>query len=137
MNENSTPNDISDRIEQRWERRQERRKLRNGGGEWILGVILILLGGFIYLQTMKIYTLNNWWALFILIPGLAALVEAWRVYRAAEGKFTRRARGSLILGVGLLLVTTIFLLGLNWTIFGPILLVLAGASMIINGMIPD
>jgi hypothetical protein len=137
MNENSTPNNISDRIEQRWERRQERRKLRNGGGEWILGVILILLGGFIYLQTMKIYTLSNWWALFILIPGLAALVEAWRVYRAAEGKFTRRARGSLILGVGLLLVTTIFLLGLNWTIFGPILLVLAGASMIINGMIPD
>jgi hypothetical protein len=137
MNENSTPNNISDRIEQRWERRQERRKLRNGGGEWILGVILILLGGFIYLQTMKIYTLSNWWALFILIPGLAALVEAWRVYRAAEGKFTRRARGSLILGMGLLLVTTVFLLGLNWTIFGPILLVLAGASMIINGMFPD
>ena len=133
----STDRNLSTRQENRWERRQERRKLRNGGGEWILGIVLILLGGFIYLQTMKIYTLNNWWALFILIPGLAALVEAWRVTRAAEGKFTRRARGSLILGVGLLLVTAVFLLGLNWTIFGPILLVLAGASMIINGMFPD
>jgi len=136
MNDNSTPNTFSNRLEERWERRQERRKLRYGGAEWILGIIFILIGGLIYLQTMKIYILNNWWALFILIPAIGGFVGAWRLYRAAGGRITRHVRGSLIVGVGLTLVAVIFLLGLNWAVFGPLLLVLAGAGLIINGMFP-
>ncbi len=133
MNENSTINNLTDRIESRWERRQS----RYGGGEWILGIILILAGGLIYLQTMKIYVFNTWWALFILFPALGSFVGAWRFYQAADGRITRRARGSFIAGVIFTLVTAIFLLGLNWTVFGPILLVLAGASLIVNGLFPN
>ena len=137
MNDNSNPNTISDRLESRWERRQERRRMRYGGGEWFLGIILIAAGALIYLQTMKIYVFNNWWALFILIPALGSFVGAWRAYQASEGKFTRRVRGSAIAGLGFTAVAVVFLLGLNWTLFGPILLVLAGAGLIINGIFPD
>ncbi len=136
MNENSTSQNLTDRLERRWERRQERRNLHYGGGEWILGIVLILIGGLVYIQTMKIYILDNWWALFILIPALGSFVGAWRFYRA-EGRLTRRARGSFIAGVLFTLVAVIFLLGLNWVVFGPLLLVLAGASLIINGMFPE
>jgi cobalamin biosynthesis protein CobD/CbiB len=137
MNDNSNPNNMSNRLESRWERRQERRRMRYGGGEWILGILLIAVGAFIYLQSMNIYTLNNWWALFILIPALGAFLNAWRAYRASEGRLTRRARGSFIAGVGFTLVAVVFLLGLNWTLYGPILLVLAGVGLIVNGMFPD
>jgi hypothetical protein len=126
MNDNSTPNNVS-------ERRHERR----GGGEWILGIILILLAGFLYLQNMKIYTLNNWWALFILLPALGAFNDAWRHAREAGGRFTMRARGAVIFGLVLLAVTAMFLFSLNWTILGPILLALAGVGMIVNAMFKD
>ncbi len=136
MDNNSIPNSSSDRFQERWERRQER-QYHYGGGGWILGIILIIVGGLFFLQTMNIYILNNWWALFILIPALGSFAAAWRVFRTDQGRFTRRARGSLIVGVGLTLVAVVFLLGLNWAIFGPILLVLAGVSLIVNGMFPE
>ncbi len=137
MNDNTTPESFSDRFEERLERRHERRDLRYGGGSWILGIVLIIVGALFYLQTMNIYILHNWWALFILIPALGSFVAAWRVFRTDQGRFTRRARGSLIVGVGLLLVTVVFLLGLNWAVFGPILLVLAGVSLVINALFPN
>lgn len=137
MNNNSDPNQNSDRMQSRWERRQERRRMRDGGGEWILGIILIVVGALIYLQAANIYTLNNWWALFIFLPAVGAFLSAWRAYRASEGKFTRRVRGSAIAGLGFTAVAVVFLLGLNWTVFGPILLVLAGAGLIVNGMFPE
>ncbi len=137
MNGNTNPNSIPDRFETRWERRQERRSLRYGGGEWVLGIILIVVGALIYLQTMKIFVFENWWAFFILLPAIGVFMEGWRSYRAAEGKFTRRVRGSFIAGIGFTLVAAIFLFGLNWAVFGPILLVLAGACLIANGFIQD
>lgn len=136
MNDNSNPNNFSDRREERQERREERRE-RRSGREWILGIILILLAGFMVLRNMSIFTLNNWWALFILLPALGAFADAWTHAREAGGKFTMRARSAFFLGLVLLAVTAMFLFSLNWTILGPILLAFAGLGMIINGMFRD
>jgi peptidoglycan/LPS O-acetylase OafA/YrhL len=134
MNENTNqPNPLGRREERRayrWERRAERR-----GGEWMLGIILILLAGIVFLQTQHIYIINNWWALFILLPAFGSIAAAWGISRAAGGQFPARARGSLIVGVLLLLVTAMFLFNLNWVIWGPVLLALTGISLIVNGTI--
>jgi hypothetical protein len=132
MDDNSNQNSFSDRREERRERRQERR----GGGEWMLGIILILLAGVVLLNNMKIFTLHNWWALFILLAAFGSFGTAWRTARSA-GHFTRVARGSIIAGIVLVLVTIMFLFSLNWFLLGPILLALAGIGMIINALLPD
>lgn len=132
MNETPQQNGIHDRIE---ERRKNRRE--HHGGEWILGIVLIGLAVIMLLDNQKIYTLNNWWALFILIPALGSLGNAWRTAQSDGGRFNRQARSSLIVGLGFLLVTAMFLFSLSWTVMGPFLLALAGVGLLINGLLPD
>jgi hypothetical protein len=132
MNDNSSQTGFSDRHEERRERRLERR-----GGGWVGGILLLLLGGILLLQNLNIFTINNWWALFILLPALGSFATAWRLAQSAGGRFTSRARGAVIVGVMLILVTGMFLFNMNWTYLGPGLLVLAGVLLLVNTIIPD
>jgi hypothetical protein len=133
MNENTPQINYGSRREERRERRIERRN----GKEWFAGILLILLGGIVFLQTMNIRMLDNWWALFILLPAIASFSDAWMHYRKAGNRFDKRARGSLFVGLVLTAVTTVFLFDWMWTITGPVLLAAAGLGLIINGMLPD
>lgn len=151
MNEQAPVNDTQpeplDRHEakrQRREARQQRFESRSevfGGSSsvsWIAGLILILVGVGFLLQNMGTFSiaLNNWWALFILIPALGAFETAQRIYRKAGNQFTASARSSFLVGVIISLVTAIFLLDLDWNVFGPFLIILGGAGMIFNYMLP-
>jgi hypothetical protein len=84
--------------------------------------ILILLGVIFLLQNTGIFTLANWWALFILIPALGAFGNAWSQYREA-GRFDSQARGSLIGGLLLSIVAGTFLFGLDWGRVWPVFLI--------------
>jgi hypothetical protein len=136
MNDNSTPNQFQDRREERRERREEWRQSRRGG-EWMLGVILIVIAGIIFLQYQHIYVVNNWWALFILLPAMGSFATAWQMARNSDGQFSARARNPFIVGIVLVLVTAMFLFNLNWAIWGPVLLALAGVSLLLNGIIKN
>lgn len=126
------------RREERWAARDERRAAGGSGrGAWIGGAILIILGLVFLLQNMGLLVLVNWWALFILIPAVAAFGSAWRSYQAAGGRLTGGARGSLIGGLVLVLVAGVFLFGLNWGVVGPLLLVLAGIGLLLNAFLPS
>lgn len=118
----------------RRQRIAERRAGRSGSS-WIVGGVLILAGIFIMLQNLTSFRLENWWALFILIPAVGAFGNAWRAYQS-DGRLSAPARASLIGGVILTMVTAIFLLGLNWTILGPVLLILAGLGLLLNAVLP-
>ena len=154
MNENNSQTNVNDRFEQRQARREERWKDREAhweerlkrreerwemhrGGAWIWGVLLILLAGMLFLRNANIYVVNNWWAFFILLPAMGAFTSAWAQSRLAGGRFTRRARSGAIVGIWMVIITAMFLFNLNWIILGPVLLALAGLSLIINGMLPD
>jgi hypothetical protein len=101
------------------------------------GILLILFALLLVLKNLGVYFPDNWWALFILLPTFSCFANAWKSSRAAGGHFNRRARGDLLCGVGLLFVTGMFLFNLSWVFIGPILLALAGISLIINTLIPD
>ena len=124
-----------DRREARHQRRAERLADPSRGGSWVAGIILIVLGGAFLMQNMGSYRfpLQNWWALFILIPAVGAFDTAFRTYRNT-GTFTNTARGSLLVGIVLTLVTAIFLFNLSWTYFGPALIILAGLGILMNGI---
>lgn len=136
MNDN-IQNKIDDRPLSRREARQARREVRRQYGSTMVGgAILIALGLIFLLQNFAGLELNNWWALFILIPAAGAFGNTIRAYQDAGGRLTVSARGSLIAGLVLVMVTAIFLFGLNWSLFGPAVLILAGVGILINAALP-
>jgi hypothetical protein len=130
---NQSPLEDNDHSTARQQRIEERRRGRSGS--WVAGAILILIGIFIMLNNLTGFTLENWWALFIMIPALGAFGNAWRAYQN-DGRLSGQARASLISGFILTMVTAVFLLNLNWTLLGPVLLILAGVGILLNVILP-
>jgi hypothetical protein len=120
----------------RREARRQRRADPSRGDAWIIGIILILLGGLFLMRTMGMdIQLTNWWALFILIPAFGALSAAWRMYREADHRLTVAARSSLLVGLVLSFITFMFLFEISWTYVGPILIIVVGIAIILNYVI--
>jgi hypothetical protein len=99
---------------------------------WIAGAILILLGIIFLLQNFTRFSLNNWWALFILIPAFGSFDKARRAYHAAGGEIDYVARNSIIWGVLFTLLTAILLFNLSWSLFLPLILILIGLTLLIT-----
>ena len=127
--------------EARWAERQawhEQRRAwrRSTGTAWIGGVVLILLGVVFLLQNFGGIRFDNWWALFILLPAVGSFATAWNIYRRT-GQWNRPARGALIGGFVLLLITATFLFNLNWGLVFPVLLIVLGVALLLNSMLPN
>lgn len=99
--------------------------------QWVGGVALIGLGVIFLLHSLDVFHLNNWWALFILLPALVSFNNAWYSYRQ-HGRLTNKARGSIMGGLILSLVAGIFLFGWSWSVMWPVFLILGGLSVMFN-----
>lgn len=141
-----TPIPTSPTTEQDWRdmrrserdaRRAERHAQRGSNNTaWIGGVILIVLGVVFLLQSMRGFYLNNWWALFILIPAFGSFADAWNAYRQ-NGRVSRRVRGALVSGCVFLLITATFLFNWNWGLVLPVLLIIWGVTLLLNSLLPN
>lgn len=118
------------------ENMQPEPRVRKRGQEWLWGLALIVLGGLFLAQNLLGFELNNWWALFIFIPAFGALGRALEQFRA-DGRFSSRVRGSLLGGVVLVVVSLVFLFDLQFQTLWPILLILGGIALLVNGLLPD
>jgi hypothetical protein len=116
-----------------WKEERERSERRE---PWLIGIILILIGGIFLLQNLTGFYIKNWWALFIMIPALESFSRFWQAIQNNTGQFPPSARKALIGGIVLTSIAAILFLDLNWFIFGPILLILAGAAILINVSLP-
>lgn len=142
MNDSSSINENQAGPFDRSEARRQRRASLNApssGSAVVAGLILILLGAAFLMQNFGNYTipLRNWWALFILIPAIGAFDTALRGYRQEGGRLTGPARGSLLVGLVLTLVTAAFLFQLNWAFVGPVLLIFAGLGILLTPKHPE
>jgi hypothetical protein len=97
------------------------------------GIVLVVLGIVFFLNQFKVNLVQNWWALFILIPALGSLGASWRAWRSS-GRFNAAARSSLGSGLVILTVALIFLLGLSWSTYWPLMLIVPGFSMLLGGI---
>jgi hypothetical protein len=100
-----------------------------------LGAVLIIIGIIFLLQQAGDFRLDNWWALFILIPTVGSWATAWRLYRDA-GRITRGVRSAFFGGLAPLLVAMIFLFEMDWGKVWPAFLILAGVGALF-GALPD
>ena len=123
-----------DRRAARRQRREERLADPSRTGGWMAGLILIVLGVMFLMRNSGTFDfpLQNWWALFILIPAVGAFDSAYRMYRSAGDQLTAPARGSLLVGLVLTFVAGMFLFNLSWTFFGPVLIILVGIGMLFS-----
>ena len=105
---------------------------RGDSSSLITGGALIVIGGLFLLNNLTGFYVQNWWALFILIPALKNLGDAWQNFQH-HGRFTHNTRGSLIGGLILTTVAFTFLLQLNWGFIWPIFLIIIGVGAILRG----
>ncbi|MBN1260329.1 MAG: hypothetical protein JXB35_06570 [Anaerolineae bacterium] len=113
----------------------EPRHTRRRGGEWMAGAVLILIGLIFLLQNVmgSMPVLDNWWALFILIPAVGSFSTAWQSYQR-HGRLNSGARSSLIAGIAMVIVSAILLFGLDWGTWWPVFLILAGIGALLSGV---
>lgn len=139
MNDHSPTSEHPSKPVDRYEARQRRRAMLDApsrGSTWMAGLILILLGAAFLMRNTGLFHIpfNNWWALFILIPAVGALDTAIRLYRSADNQLTAPARGSLLVGLVLTFLALSFLFNLNMSLFGPVIVILAGIAILAGGM---
>jgi uncharacterized integral membrane protein len=139
MNDQPQNNQPYDRLSARRQRRAERRKAIGmpGSSTWIAGLILIVLGGIFLMQNMGQFSIPfaNWWALFILIPAMGALNRAYLAYKHAGNQLNASARSALFVGLILTVITGLFLFNISLTFYGPMLIILVGAGILVNSML--
>jgi hypothetical protein len=107
--------------------------MRNGErGGWIFGLVLIAVGVIFLLQNAGLPVLvGNWWALFILIPAVAAFGAAWNIYQQT-GRFTPQAVELVTGGFVPLTIAVIFLFNFNFGYAWPVLLLVIGGGMLLR-----
>jgi hypothetical protein len=100
-------------------------------GNWIPGLVLILVGVIFLAANLWEFHLDNWWALFILIPAFGNFNTAYEKYRRA-GHWTRGARSAAGWGFFFVLIATTFLFNISWSLMWPVLLILLGLGFLLN-----
>lgn len=97
------------------------------------GVTLLFLGlMFVAVNLVGVNRLENWWGLFILLPGLMFLGMGLRVC-GGNGRISMPARFSLGAGLVVVTVAVMFLLGLNWGTWWPLMIIIPGAALWLVG----
>lgn len=109
---------------------QDERHRRGEGASWIVGLVLIVLGGAFMLERAGYVSLTgNWWALFIYLAAAGSVLNVWRAYRAA-GRFGPAATTSLVWGLVLTVVATILFFNLSWDVWWPGILIAVGIGIL-------
>lgn len=105
---------------------------RRSGNNLFLGLVLIFIGVLFFLQQIGMFTLHNWWALFILIPAFGSFSTAWYAYQR-NFRINEGVRAGLGGGLITLTIALIFLLNLHWEIWWPLMVIVPGLATFMNG----
>lgn len=106
----------------------------NGHVSWAGGVVLIATGALLLLQNLGAITFTRAWALLILIPVSAAFANALQDYKKNDRHFSAQIISSLIGGLILTVVSIVLLFNLPWQIFGPVMLLVVGVSILLRSV---
>ncbi len=115
-------------------RRAERRS--RWGGAPIGAIVLILVGALLLAQNFGLELPARWWALFLLIPAIGAVVAAIRNYRDSGNTISGEVIGSLVSASIFLALSLAFFFGFAWGSFWPALLIVIGLGILARDYLP-
>ena len=102
---------------------------------WMVGVVLILLGTAFFLSNAGyVVWAGNWWAIFIYLAAFASFANAWRSYRS-RAEFGSTATASLIWGLVLTVIASLLLFNLAWEMWWPAILVAIGVGIVAGSLL--
>jgi len=124
-----------DQIDNEIEKEKEDARSSGRGQSVFWGFALIAVGAILILQRTGLMGPNfNWWAMFIFIPAIGALSTAWHIF-TKKRRITGGVRSSFGSFVVLGTLATILLLGLNWRIWWPLMVIAPGFSVFLGGFV--
>ena len=101
-------------------------------GRTVGGLVLIGLGVFFLLNSLGIIDNSfNWWAIFILMPGIGLIASIFTFYMR-NGYVPSEMRGKGLGGVMILLVGLIFLFDMDWGQVWPLFLIVPGIALVVG-----
>ena len=111
---------------------EETAPVKEDNGRLAVAAVMILVGLALSVGILTGYTLDNWWALFMLIPVGTMSMELWQDYQA-NGRLSKKTSGLIIPITILLVIVAIFLFNLSWSIIWPVSFIAVGASILLGG----
>lgn len=99
---------------------------------------VIGLGAGFLLQNLDVVNFHRlfgsfqWWGIFILIPSIAALVNALVAYPSSDDQISWTSQSLLIVGAATFCIGTLALLGLGWNLLVPLLLIVLGVALLLG-----
>jgi|SRR6185503_2600684 len=101
-----------------------------------IGVIVVAIGLAFLMDNfgmrLPFYRPHNWWALFILVAAVPMLLQAADQYRRSD-KLDRAVLCLLLSAAGPILVATMFLLELEWSLWWPLFIIYGGLWVMVGG----
>ena len=99
---------------------------------WLSGGALIIVGlAFIARNVLDWELSTQWWAIFMLIPALSAMVTAWYFYQSDKPHLRQAALGSLLAGGFILIVAGAFFFDASWQLIWPLFPIMIGIGLIL------
>ena len=134
---NDAPESRVRRRQTRRARIEERRANRQAGGlGWLAGLVLIGIGVLYLLYEFGyVAAFSNWWALFLLLPGVGTFSAALGAYRRNGGQWTAAVTIPFVCGLFFLGLTAVFLFDLNYTWLWPLFLIATGLLTIASSLL--
>ena len=111
---------------------EETEQVKEDNGRLAVAAVMILVGLALLVGMLTGYTLDNWWALFMLIPVGTMSMDVWQDYQK-NGRLSKKTSSLIIPIIILLVIVAIFLFDLNWSIIWPVSFIAVGLSMLIGG----
>ena len=102
----------------------------SGSNSWIWGIVLVGAGVLLMLRNFtgfELINLNNWWAVFILVPGISMLVNAFNASRRGAP-----VGGQAFWGGFLVLLALSFFFAIDFSLVWPVFLILAGMGLLLR-----
>lgn len=131
----SNENEVVDEFDPNWDEEDSSWDVDwrwDGGSSWIWGAILIIGGGVMLLQNIFHFQIfYNWWAVFILVPGMQLLGQAVRMNKERGmkgGDVQRKAIGGLFLTA----LALSFFLNVGFNVMGPAFLIVFGLFLLFS-----
>ncbi len=105
-------------------------KKQSGIARWG-GLALVLFGSAFFVSAVFGFRLENWWALFILMPALVMFGGGWALPRQDNGRFSLGSRFFFASGLVVSVVAGMFLLNMDWSVWWPLMIAAPGFSLLV------